>query len=468
MHLRNIFKFSSALALMVMVMFAGNYDVSAQKGQGKGHSKDRGDGGGNGKGNREKWKGEGRQDRGDDGRNQQRQQEWIVRQPREQKRRDDGDWRRQQEWNARQSQQQVQDNWNAQRQQQLRERQRQMQQAQIDWNARRQQENIRNQSQQKWERKERRNDNYVTDNRYYGRRDRDRRVRQVYAYPNQNESVWRGLWSGRQFDRRDDKRYLKEQKRAWKADLKSQRRYEKESLRYSRESRRRSAPVYDDNNYYGDQTDNSYGYDDSTNWKEQILRVVIANVIGNRLGGDQGYNSSQYGQVYNERPYNNSYDRGGSYNEVPRFIRSYGTPYSDEYQPEYGDDGTQFGGNSITGGLLNSLPIAELLERYTGGNGFVSELIANFLAQGYDQGYVAGQSARRNRSGDRFFSDPYVTEDGIYDPYSSSMGENRQILSEGYELGYQDALQGRNDYDPQDGGNVDLISLLLNNVLGKI
>ncbi|MEO7672797.1 MAG: hypothetical protein ABIU09_01815, partial [Pyrinomonadaceae bacterium] len=223
-----------------------------------------------------------------------------------------------------------------------------------------------------------------------------------------------------------------------------------------------------DNNYYADQTDNNYGYDDNTNWKEQILRVVIANVIGNRLGGDQRDTNSQYGQFYDNNPYNSSYDRGGSYNEVPRFIRSYGTPYGDEYQPEYGDDGSRFGGNSAIGGLLNSLPIAELLERYTGGNEFVSGLIANFLAQGYDQGYVAGQSARRNRSGEGYFQDPYVTEDGIYDPYSSSMGENRQILSEGYELGYQDALQGRNDYDPQDDGNVDLVSLLLENVLGNI
>ncbi len=63
-------------------------------------------------------------------------------------------------------------------------------------------------------------------------------------------------------DRRDDKRYLKEQKRAWKADLKSQRRYEKDALRYSPESRRRLANVNYDNNYYGDQTDNNYGYDD--------------------------------------------------------------------------------------------------------------------------------------------------------------------------------------------------------------
>ena len=452
---------------MVMVMFAGNYDVYGQKGHGKGHSKDRGNGGGNGNGNHGNWKGEGRHEREDDGRSQQRQQVWIVRQPREQKKRDDGDWRRQQEWNARQSQQQAQNDWNAKRQQQRWEQQRQMQQAQIDWNARRQQENLSNQSRQKWQRKERRNDDYVTDNGYYGR-ERNRRERQVYTYPNQNESGWRGLWSGRQFDRRDDKRYLKEQKRAWKADLKSQRRYGKDALRYSRESRRRSADVYYDNNYYGDQTDNNYGYDDGTNWKEQILRVVIANVIGNRLGGDQRETSAQYGQFYNQNSYNNSYDRRGGYNEVPRFVQSYGTPYSDEYQPEYGDDGSQFGENSVTGGLLNSLPIAELLERYTGGNEFVSELIANFLAQGYDQGYVAGQSARRNRSENRFFSDPYVTQDGIYDPYSTSMGENRQVLSEGYELGYQDALDGRNDYDPQTDGNVDLVSLLLNNVLGNI
>ena len=453
---------------MTMVMFAASYDVSAQKGHGKGHSKDRGDDRGNGNGNREKWKGEGRQDRGDDRRNQQQQQVWVVRQPREQRNGDDGDRRRQQVWSARQSQQQAENDWNAQRQQQLRDRQRQMQQAQIDWNTRRQQENIRNQSRQEWTRKERRNSQSVTDNGYYGRRERDRRVRQVYAYPNQNESGWRGFWSGRKFDRRDDKRYLKEQKRAWKAGQKSQRRYEKDALRYSSESRRRPADVNYDNNYYGDQMDNNYGYDDSTNWKQQILRVVIANVIGNRLGGDQRNTNPDYGQFYNENPNGNSYDRSSNYNQVPSFVQSYGSPYSDEYQPEYGDEGSQLGGNSIAGGLLNSLPIAELLERYTGGNGFVSELIANFLAQGYDQGYVAGQSARRNQSGETYFRDPYVTEDGIYDPYSSSMGENRQILSEGYELGYQDALQGRNDYDPQDGGNVDLVSLLLQNVLGNI
>ena len=117
--------------------------------------------------------------------------------------------------------------------------------------------------------------------------------------------------------------------------------------------------------------------------------------------------------------------------------------------------------------MLNSLPIAELIEQYTGG-GFASQLIGNFLAQGYDQGFLAGRDARRNRIDDNNYNDPYAYEGGLYDPYSATLGENRRTLSEGYELGYRDALSGRNDYDPQSEGNVDLVSLLLNNVLSGV
>jgi hypothetical protein len=38
-------------------------------------------------------------------------------------------------------------------------------------------------------------------------------------------------------------------------------------------------------------------------------------------------------------------------------------------------------------------------------------------------------------------------------------------LSEGYELGYQDALHDRAEYDPEEDGEVDLVSLLIGSIL---
>jgi len=215
---------------------------------------------------------------------------------------------------------------------------------------------------------------------------------------------------------------------------------------------------YDDNRYYG----NDFGSGNGSNWKEQILRVVIGNVIGSRLDGDGFDGLSQFEPDYNRVPYNFGNSRG-NYAAHPQQGQNYGIPYNDEYQPEYGYRNTSFGGSSIAVGLLNSLPIAELIERYTGG-GFASELIGNFLAQGYDQGFLAGEAATNSGNGEEYYQDPYVIEEGVYDPYSVSMGENRQTLSEGYELGYQDALNGQTEYDPHTEGNVDLVSLLLNNV----
>lgn len=52
--------------------------------------------------------------------------------------------------------------------------------------------------------------------------------------------------------------------------------------------------------------------------------------------------------------------------------------------------------------------------------------------------------------------------------YSATLGQNRQLLGEGYNLGYQDAMNGREDYDPATEGNVDLISLLLNGALSRV
>jgi hypothetical protein len=88
---------------------------------------------------------------------------------------------------------------------------------------------------------------------------------------------------------------------------------------------------------------------------------------------------------------------------------------------------------------------------------------------GYYQGFLEGQAASRRGWGDRYYNDPYAyysTDasyvDMYYDPYSTSMGDTRRVYSEGYEQGYRDALAGRTDlYRDFDGGNLDLVSLLV-------
>ena len=53
----------------------------------------------------------------------------------------------------------------------------------------------------------------------------------------------------------------------------------------------------------------------------------------------------------------------------------------------------------------------------------------------------------------------------MYDPYSSSLGDCRRYLSEGYELGYEDGLRGQDEFDIAGNGDVDLVSLLVGSAL---
>jgi hypothetical protein len=112
------------------------------------------------------------------------------------------------------------------------------------------------------------------------------------------------------------------------------------------------------------------------------------------------------------------------------------------------------------------------------GSGFISRIVGGLLASGYDQGYRDGLLAREAGYYDySYYEDPYVyhaepyedeyveetveTTYSFYEPYNSySVYENRRCLSEGYELGYRDALYGNGDYDPYEAAaNVDLVSV---------
>jgi hypothetical protein len=91
-------------------------------------------------------------------------------------------------------------------------------------------------------------------------------------------------------------------------------------------------------------------------------------------------------------------------------------------------------------------------------------MFTHLLAIGYEQGYHEGLAARRLKERDRVFYDPYSYDNISFDPYSVSLGDNRRCLSQGYELGYDDAINRIGAYDRFEEGEVDLVSLLIGTV----
>lgn len=433
-------------AIVLAVLLTGGGEIFAQKGHGKGrdhdrgHRKERGNSNGHGKG-----------------------QNWDGWESKRERKADDWNARRQQQindWNTRR-QQKVND-WNAKRQQQI-----------VEWNMRRQQQwNDRDarRQQKMYERNARRQQNWY-EKRWLDdddRRERRRNRQQVYYAPVQ---IFPNVWNGRQWGQQHaaENRYRRDMRRAWKEERKAQRRYEKEQRKYARLRDRE----YRDNYYYGDNhyviddyRYDDYRYDDGPNWKEQLLRTVIGSFLNGNFDGnglnvlDRFDDRQVIGRSYREPvpAYYNSPIYVG-YSPTGGYYDQSGYDYQD-----VGFDDLADGNGLDLGGLLGQLPIEDLISNYAG-DGFVAELLGNLLTQGYDQGFLAGQAARENGYGDRYFNDPYSIG-GVFDPYSTAIGDNREILSSGYALGYRDALNGREDYDPLSEGNTDLVSLLLSNVLG--
>lgn len=203
------------------------------------------------------------------------------------------------------------------------------------------------------------------------------------------------------------------------------------------------------------------------------------------------YNTSYFSVNFGVYPeysgYYNDYD-AYSYNPDPYYPVDY-EPYDPSYYDPYDDDGPYVSNYDPYYGYPTPLsydyePFAYYTEAgypdpfiddgdycSLGGGHFENALPGTFtqlLASGYDQGYSDGLYARRKNYGDRYYYDPYVYEDSGYDPYSYSLGENRRCLSEGYQLGYRDALYGSDQYEPLEDGNVDLVSLLMGNVLQTV
>lgn len=219
---------------------------------------------------------------------------------------------------------------------------------------------------------------------------------------------------------------------------------------------------YDDNYYYdygNDRYSNNNAFFGGFDWKEMLFRTVIAAFFSNR--DNVGY-FDPYPQ-YRGSYYNDDYRYPATYSYYPYY--TFGSePALSYYEPAayYGYDQFSHAGLPYEYSQFSSLPYNDIVDLYSGG--LAGELIQRALVTGYYQGLLEGQAAQRYGWDDEYY-DPYAYDQAIYDPYSSSLGESRRYFSEGYELGYMDALNERDEFGLDRGGDIDLVSLLLTSIL---
>jgi hypothetical protein len=212
---------------------------------------------------------------------------------------------------------------------------------------------------------------------------------------------------------------------------------------------------YDDSYYYEADGDDYYsgGFD----WKEMLFRSVITAFFSN--GDNVGYFDSYPQQVY--------YDDDG-YTPVHSYYPYHTFGYEPSftyYEPAayYGYDEYAHSGLPYEYSSFSSLPYGDMNSLYSGT--VAGELIQRALVTGYYQGMLEGEAAREYGWGEDEYYDPYLYEQAIYDPYSTSIGNCRRYFSEGYEMGYLDAINNSDELAIADDGDIDLVSLLLTSVL---
>jgi len=219
-----------------------------------------------------------------------------------------------------------------------------------------------------------------------------------------------------------------------------------------------TSPIY--RTYLYDQP--YYGYSNGgLDWKSLLFRSVIAAFFSN--GDNVGYNDPY--------PRYTSYSDNGYYGYVPAY--TYSEPYYTfgyapnyaYYEPAayYGYD--QYAYNDVPSDYVGypAFPYNDMVTLYSGG--LAAELIQRSLSTGYYQGLLEGQMARRRGWNDEYYNDPYLYEQTMYDPYSSSMGDCRRYFSEGYEMGYADGLRNQDEFYVARGGDIDLVSLLIGSAI---
>jgi hypothetical protein len=361
---------------------------------------------------------------------QQRQQEQIVRQQQRQQQDQARGQQRQQEQIVRQQQRQQQQNvWNAQRQQEQILRQQQQYQQQV---LRQQQQAARQYQDQNVDRRGRGNRNGWNN-----------------ELPRGNAYGLRNIWPG--------------EFRGWRDDDKQARKAQK---RYEKDLRRSNANAY----YYSDpiasyypvyrQQQQTYYYNQRPA-RENIVRSIISSFFapepdyyGSSYYAVPTYQNYRAYQPVSQQPYYGGYYSQASYSPA-YYNQGYNQGYYDPYS-QYGSPmfGSQLGGGGLKGTLLN----------------VGLSLLQGFLGQGYQQGLDQGMYVRDNYgTRSSYYNDPYYAapEPVFYSPVASSFADQRQLLEEGYRLGYQDAMMNRDPYGMGlgSGNNVDLVSEFLANTL---
>ncbi len=282
-----------------------------------------------------------------------------------------------------------------------------------------------------------------------------RRYRQTapYAYEQRDQWLNNSLYQPRYRDYRTSEPTYRDY-RTYEPAYQDYRSYEPAYQPYNEPGYR----VYDYSPNYGYNGDDGYYSSGRSSWVEPLIRSLIASFFSNGIGG--GY----YDDYADSQPYDrNDYGYAPQYSQTSYNTFGYPPTYA-YYEPAtyYGYD--EYANNGIPYDAFQGvLPYNDVRDIYSGG--LAGELIQRALGTGYYQGLLEGQQAQQRGWGDRYYSDPYLYEQAIYDPYSTSIGDNRRYFSEGYEMGYNDALRQRDEFDLAGGGEVDLVSLLLGSVL---
>ena len=238
--------------------------------------------------------------------------------------------------------------------------------------------------------------------------------------------------------------------------------HERNALRKAAKNEARVARwfVNDRYAYLPEYRTNRSAFEEHELWRTNFLRSIVSNVRHVNYSYDDYYS---YQPIYISSNYDQDhYDNG--YQGYPDFASSY---YGDSgYYPTYASEY-----DLHPDAYYNDAFPYEIFSDSDYDNSYSRSLSSRLVAYGYEQGYYEGLAAGRAGYGTRYFDDPYVYEPTYYSaegsdsysyiPHSYSLGENRLFLSNGYQLGYMDALHGGNGYDDYEGGNTDLVSALL-------
>jgi hypothetical protein len=198
--------------------------------------------------------------------------------------------------------------------------------------------------------------------------------------------------------------------------------------------------------YYPQQQSGLFGdFLGGSNWTEMLLGTVLDALTGGRINGRGIAAQPSYNDYYGGYQPNDGY---------------YGQQNPFEYGPPYYGYSNHSG---RYGPVLFSYPY----NAYSN-DVYVDELTRRSYNSGYEEGFLAGQAARYNGYNESAYNDPYFSEDAGYGygAYSICLNRQRRLLSDGYGRGYQDALNRNNIYDARNGGDVDLVSLMLSSALG--